>query len=123
MLNTWRSTDMPPNPSKNAQIISFTDIAFIGIWDITETPFVSSTIPESIPLAKEDGIWNRDRIGVIIADNIFIIPVLFSIDIITLKSTTNPPIITTVLIEDIILACKILPKLESLGGNFFSLLI
>ena len=50
-------------------------------------------------------------------------PVLFSIEIITLNSTTNPPIITTVLIDDIMLDCKILPKLDSLGGIFFSLSI
>lgn len=62
-----------------------------------------------------------ESIGVIIADKTFIIPVLFNIEIITLKRTTNPPIITTVLIDDNILACKMLPKLDSLGGVFFSL--
>lgn len=123
ILNTWSNTDIPPNPSKNAQIIIFIDMALIGIWEIIETPFVSSTIPESNPIAKEDGIWTRESMGAMIADRIFKIPVLLSIDIITLKSTTNPPIITTVLIDDIMLFWKILPKLESFGGNFLSLSI
>lgn len=56
-------------------------------------------------------------------DKILKIPVLLSIDIITLKSTTKPPIITTVFTEDIILFCKILPRVLNLGGAFLGLLI
>ena len=44
--------------------------------------------------------------------------VLFKIDIITLKIITNPPIITIVLIEFIILRCIIAPKLLKLGAIF-----
>lgn len=52
-------------------------------------------------------------------DNTLKMPELLSMDIITLKSTTNPPIIKTVLIDDIILFCKMLPRVPSLGGAFF----
>ncbi len=43
---------------------------------------------------------------------------LFNMEIMTLKSITKPPIITTVLTDDIILFCKILPKLFIEGGVF-----
>ena len=58
-----------------------------------------------------------------IKDKKFKIPVLLSIEIITLKSTTNPPIITTVLIEDIILSARIPPRELNSGGVFLVLSI
>ena len=51
--------------------------------------------------------------------NMEIIWLLFNIDKIMLKRTTNPPIITTVLIADKILLPKISPKLEKLTSYFF----
>ena len=103
ILRTCNITDIPPKPSKNAHIIILILIAFIGILDIIETPFVSSTMPESRPFAKEGGMFNKVNIGDRILDKKSKTPVLLSIEIITLKSITNPPIITTVFIDVIIL--------------------
>ena len=118
MLRTWSKIDIPPKPSKNAQIIMFKEIFFIGILEIIETPFVSSTMPDNIPDEKLLGILKILRNGERILDNISNIPVCLSIDIITLKSITNPPIITTVVIEVIILFCKIPPSELNFGGVF-----
>lgn len=109
---------MPPKPSKKAQIIMLIDIFFIGILEIVATPLVSSTIPESMPFAKLLGILKTLSIGDKILDKMSKMPVFFSIEIITLKSITKPPIMTIVLIEVMILFCKILPKELSLGGVF-----
>ena len=94
---------MPPNPSKNAHIIMFRDIALNGILEIADTPFVSSIIPEKSPVAKLDGMFKLFSIGETIISKISKTLVLLSIEIITLNSITKPPIITTVLIELIIL--------------------
>lgn len=122
MLKTCNKIDIPPNPSKNAQTITFIDIAFILIVDTMETPFVSSTIPESIPFANCAGIWNIESTGESVLDSASKVPVLFKIDIITLKSITNPPIITIVLTEFIILFCKIPPRELNSGGVFLLIL-
>ena len=58
--------------------------------------------------------------GEIIKDNTSNILVLLRIDITTLNNITNPPIITTVFIELIILFCKIAPRFPKLGGTFVS---
>ena len=113
--------EIPPKPSKNAHTTIFIEIIFIGIFETIETPFVSSTIPDKMPVAKEDGRCKKDNIGDNIKDKNLNAPVLFNIEIITLKSMTNPPIIIIVFIEDMILFCKILPKLFNLGGIFFTL--
>ncbi len=122
MLRTWSKIDIPPKPSKNAQIIILKEIFFIGILEIRETPLVSSTIPDNIPYEKLLGILSILKNGERILDNMSNTPVFFKIEIITLKSITNPPIITTVLIEVIILFCKILPSELSLGGIFLFVL-
>lgn len=113
--------EIPPNPSKKAQIIILIEIFLKGILEITDTPLVSSTNPESIPFAKLEGIPIRLSRGAKTLDSMSKIPVFCSIEIITLKSITNPPIITIVDTEVIILFCKILPKELSLGGIFVCL--
>ncbi len=100
----------------------FKEIALKGILAIAETPLVSSIIPENRPLAKDAGIFNSLRKGarkIFKASNIL---ALLIIEIITLKSITKPPIITIVLIELIILFCKILPRLLKVGAVFETLL-
>lgn len=103
ILKTCKSIEIPPNPSKKLHTIIFIDIDFIGIFEARDTPFVSSTMPEKIAFPNESGMFNTERIGLIKNDKNLKAPILLRIDIITLNSTTNPPIITTVLIEDIIL--------------------
>ena len=121
ILKTWSKIEIPPKPSKNAQIIIFTEIALNGIFAIIDTPFVSSTIPEKRPLANDVGIFNLLSKGESIKDNTSNILVLLRIDITTLNSITKPPIIMTVFIEFIILLCKTAPKFPKLGGIFASL--
>ena len=103
ILNTCSKIEIPPKPSKKLHIIIFTDIALNGILDIIETPFVSSTIPEKRPFAKEAGRLNFSSKGDTIKLKKSNILVLLRIDIITLNSMTNPPIITTVFMELMIL--------------------
>ena len=103
ILKTCNKTEIPPKPSKNAQIIVFTEIILNGIFEIIETPLVSSIIPENSPFANDVGKFKTFSKGETIKDNTSNILVLFKIEIITLKSITNPPIITTVFIELIIL--------------------
>ena len=118
ILKTWSKTDIPPNPSKNAHIVIWILIAFIGMTEIIDTPFVSSTIPDNIPVANVVGMFRTSNKGDRNLDKISKIPVLFNIDIITLKSITNPPIMTMVFTDVIILFCRILPRLLNLGGVF-----
>lgn len=115
---TCSKMDIPPKPRRKAQIVIFIDILLIGILDIIDTPLVSSTIPDKVPFINSVGIWRIENIGDTNVPNILRIFELFNIDIMTLKSITKPPIITTVLTDDIILLCKILPKLLIEGGVF-----
>lgn len=121
ILKTWSKTEIPPKPSKNEQIIIFTEIALNGIFATIETPFVSSTIPAKIPLANDAGRFNLFNKGDTIRDSTSNILVLLRIEITTLNSMTNPPIIITVFMELIILFCKIAPRFPKLGAIFVSL--
>lgn len=80
-----------------------TEIALNGIPEIIDTPFVSSIIPENIPVANDAGRCRVSKIG----DNVIVKisnTLLFSnIERITLNSITKPPIISIVFIELIIL--------------------
>lgn len=96
------------------------EIALNGILDIIDTPFVSSTIPEKRPFAKLIGIFRVSNTGDTISARKSKTLVLLSIEIITLKSITNPPIIIIVFIELIILLCKIAPKFLKDGVIFLS---
>lgn len=118
MLSTCKSTEIPPNPSKKLQIIIFSEIALKGILAIVATPLVSSTIPAKKPSAKEVGIFKKLSKGWTKNSKKSNTLELLSIEIITLKSITNPPIITTVEIELIILLCKIAPKFPKEGLAF-----
>lgn len=114
ILRTWSKIEIPPKPSKNAQIITLTDIALNGIFEIIATPFVSSIIPENTPFAKLLGkliVFNKGEASKPKKSNIL---ELLKMEIITLNSMTNPPIIKIVLIELIILFCNIEPKLLKL---------
>lgn len=118
MLSTCSKIDIPPKPSKKLHRIMFKEITLNGILEIKETPFVSSIIPEKNPFTKLEGIFKVLRNGDKNISKISKILVLFKIEIITLKSITNPPIITMVLTEFIMLRCIIAPKLLKLGAIF-----
>lgn len=114
MLNTCKTTDIPPNPNKNAQSIILTEMAFTEIEAIILTPLVSSIIPLISPDENSGLIFIALKIGLINLHSKSKIPLLFIIDRITLKSTTKPPISTTVLVAFVILVPKIFPKLPIL---------
>lgn len=116
ILKTWSKIESPPKPSKNAEIIIFTEIALKGILDITETPFVSSIIPVNKPSANEVGSSKVLSIGEMIIDKMSKTLVLLRIDKITLNSITKPPIMTIVVIELIMLFWRIVPKLLKEGA-------
>lgn len=122
MLRTWSKIDIPPNPSKKAHIVIFIVIFLTGIFEMIDTPFVSSTIPEKIPAIKFSEIPKNLNNGANILDKISNAPAFSSIEIITLKSITKPPIIIIVFTDVIILFCKILPKEFNLGGVFILVL-
>ena len=118
MLNTWSITEIPPKPSKNAQRIILIEIAFSGIFATIFTPLVNSIIPLINPEENSGFIFNTLNTGIIIADKIFRIPLLFIIEIITLNKTTKPPISITVCVAFVILRPRILPKLFMFADVF-----
>ena len=104
---------MPPKPNKSEAIIILIEICLQGMVLIFWTPFVSSITPEKKLLTNcELVIPNSLKNGSKIED-IAQIKLLFSrIESTTLKSTTNPPIISIVLVAEDILEAKTSPKLE-----------
>lgn len=52
MLKTCNKTEIPPNPSKNAQSTILTNIDLLGTLHTRDTPFVSSIIPDNKLVAK-----------------------------------------------------------------------
>ena len=59
MLKTCKSTDIPPNPNKNAQIIMLEERDLL-ITELTrDTPLVSSIIPEMIGFANDRSIFSN----------------------------------------------------------------
>ena len=91
----------------------------LAINAIEQTPFVSSIRPIIIPFMYLEERPKAFRIG----ERKLAInskqPLLFKIEITTEKSTTNPPIRNTVLIEFIIELAKTSPKFDKdiLEGN------
>lgn len=118
MLKTCKSTDKPPKPSKNAHRTILVEIDLFAIPAIIETPFVSSIIPEIIEFAKEISILSNFKIGHIAYEKISKILLLFKIEMIMEKITTNPPIIIIVLLESNIASERIEPKFEKVAIFF-----
>ena len=87
---------MPPNPNKNAVRIIFIEIAFIGILEIKEIPFVISKKPVSKGAIKFIGRCKSSKKGTRVIVSKFINLLAWKIEIITEKITTKPPIIITV---------------------------
>lgn len=110
ILKTWSNTEIPPKPSKKAHNIIFTEILLVAIDVISETPFVSSIIPDIIGLANVIGILSNFKMGYKIYDIASNILLLFNIDISTENITTNPPIIIIVLLDSNIASERIEPK-------------
>ena len=121
MLRTCKATEIPPNPSKNAQIIILVEMFLLAISAISQTPFVSSISPVIIPFRYLLEILKTLDSGEIRLTNKFNIPLLFNIEITTEKSTTNPPIRNIVLIEFIMELARISPKFDKdiFDGNLF----
>ena len=99
----------------------FIEICFIFIPAIKLIPLVISKIPVNKELAMLEGIFNFWHIGLNKIEIMLVILLVFSIEIITEKSTTNPPIKRVVEIADVILSPKISPRLEiEIFCNLFS---
>ena len=96
ILSTCKNTEIPPVPSKNAVRIIFIEIIFIGMLEIKEIPFVISKKPVSKGAINEVGMCKNSKQGTNINVSRSINPLVLKIDIITEKSTTNPPIIIIV---------------------------
>ena len=114
MLKTWSRTDNPPNPSKNAQITMLIVRTLDGMLLTKETPLVNSSNPINIDFINEIFILKNLHIGLNKDVIIFIILLVFNIDIITENITTNPPIVIIVLLAANMLFPKISPKFEIL---------
>ena len=111
MLKTWSNTDIPPNPNKNAQMIIFEERVLLTTELTSDTPLVSSIIPEMIGLAKDKSIFKSFNGMYNKYENIFKILLFPKIEIITEKITTKPPIIIMVLLDSNIAVESMLPKL------------
>ena len=91
----------------------FIEIDLHGIAQIKLAPFVNSIIPEVKAVTNlKSCIPKTLKIGLKIWAINVNMWLLFRIDNITLKSTTKPPIITTVLIADIMLLLSTSPKFD-----------
>ena len=123
MLKTCSSTETPPKPSKKAHNTILIDMFFEATEVISDTPFVSSIIPEMIGLAKEKSILRNFKIGYEINDIISNILLLLNIEITTEKITTKPPIIIIVLLESIMASERIPPKFLTLQSWILSVWI
>lgn len=113
ILSTCNKIDNPPKPSKNAHIIMLIEIILLGKEHTLLTPFVNSIIPEKMLSQKVLGRPIKLNIGEKIAVKISKKCVLSSMELITENSTTNPPIITMVLIEFLMLLPSTSPKFST----------
>jgi len=84
-------------------------------------PFVSSIKPDKIEYMYLVSKFNNSKIGYNSLENSSNKPELFKTEIITENSTTNPPIITTVLIALVMLLESVSPKFENV--TLFDLLL
>ena len=90
----------------------FIEMCFSFIPEIIFIPFVISNIPVNSELEIWFGRPKWLQIGSNMIDMILFIPLALSIDIITEKSTTKPPIIRTVEIAEDILSPSTSPSVE-----------
>lgn len=63
VLQTCSKIENPPNPKRKEAKIILIEIDFSGILQIIFKPLVSSKIPETKPLQKSVGIWNKQKTG------------------------------------------------------------
>lgn len=113
ILSTCNKTEIPPNPSKNAENKIFIESIFIWIFEINEIPFVISKIPVKNGVIKFVGICNKLNDGITIFDNIPNTLLVFNIEIITENNTTKPPIKSIVEVAFFMLVAITSPKLEN----------
>ena len=105
------TTEIPPNPNKNAEIIILVDNNLLGNPATKEMPFVNSKIPDIIGTQNLVSILKKFIIGINILDNISNTLLVLSIEIIILNKTIKPPIIKIVFIEFEILEPSIFDEL------------
>ena len=117
MLKTWSNTDIPPNPSKNAQMMILEERALLVTELTSNTPLVSSIIPEMIGFANDKSIFKSFNGMYNKYENISKILLFPKIEIITEKITTNPPIIIIVLLDSSIALESMLPKLLNVHNS------
>ena len=111
-LKTWNKIEIPPRPRRKAVIIMFTEIFFKGIFEIILIPFVISKIPVNKELEISFGTLRKLQIGSKVKEIISVMWEVFNIEIITEKSTINPPIISIVEMAEDMLSPNCSPKLE-----------
>ena len=104
-------------PSKNAQIIIFEERALLATELTSNTPLVSSIIPEMIGFAKDKSIFKSFNGMYNKYENISKILLFPKIEIITEKITTNPPIIIIVLLDFSIALESMLRKLLNVHNS------
>ena len=63
ILQTWRSTEIPPKPSKNAVKIRLKESFLQAMEEMVLIPFVISNIPVKIPCMKLVSIFRNWKIG------------------------------------------------------------
>ena len=119
ILKTCNKTEIPPNPSKKAHIIIVVEIFFVAVAVTSDIPFVSSIIPETTGFTKLKSIFNNLKIKDKKTEKASNILLVFKIDIITEKITTNPPIIIKVLLDSRIDSERIVPKFLKLQVRVF----
>lgn len=117
MLKTCSNTDIPPNPSKNAQMMILKERALLVTELTSNTPLVSSIIPEMTGLAKDKSIFKSFNGMHNKYENISKILLFPKIEIITENITTNPPIIIIVLLDSSIALESMLPKLLNVHNS------
>lgn len=114
MLNTWKNTEMPPIPNKNDASIILIEMAFIFMLAIDAIPFVISNNPVNKGAMNLGDICIRLNKGVKTLTTITKKLLAFKIEIITEKSTTNPPITRIVEILFVMLLLNTSPKSDTL---------
>ena len=119
ILKTCSITEIPPNPSKNAQRIILVESNFAGTFETANTPLVSSIKPEINGRENSVEIPNNFSKGEKIVDKTSKILPFDNMEINTENKTTNPPIIIRVLLDSNIAVERISPRLENVANLFF----
>ena len=112
ILQTWRSIEIPPKPSKKAVRIILKEIFLQAMEEIIFIPFVISKMPVKNPCMKLVSIFRKESKGFSKIVMLFNMPLALRIDRILENMTINPPIKRIVEMLLVILSARISPRLE-----------